>query len=69
MFVLWERGRVSVNEVVQALPSDPLPAHDARLTYVRIVEQKGDTRRRDARSPPIHMNSDTQHLGVQVRRK
>ena len=55
MRVLWERGRASVSEVVQALPSDPPPANDP-VTHLRILEQKGYavTRRQDARSPTIH---------------
>ncbi len=56
MRVLWERGRASVSEVVQALRSDPPPANDPVLTHLRILEQKGYavTRRQDARSPTIH---------------
>ena len=41
MRVLWERGRASVNEVVQALPGDPPPAYNSVLTRLRILEQKG----------------------------
>ncbi len=41
MRVLWERGRASVGEVVQAVPGNPPPAYNSVLTRLRILEQKG----------------------------
>lgn len=40
MRVLWARGRATVNEVVDELPS-PKPAYNTVLTVLRILEQKG----------------------------
>ena len=41
MRVLWNRGRATVTEVVDALPGDPAPAYNSVLTRLRILEQKG----------------------------
>ncbi len=41
MRVLWERGRASVSEVVQAVLGSPPPAYNSVLTRLRILEQKG----------------------------
>ncbi len=41
MRVLWNRGRASVSEVVDALGSDAPPAYNSVLTRLRILEQKG----------------------------
>ena len=41
MRVLWERGRASVSEVVQAVRGNPPPAYNSVLTRLRILEQKG----------------------------
>ena len=41
MQVLWDRGRATVGEVVEALPADPPPANNSVLTRLRIREQKG----------------------------
>lgn len=41
MRVLWDRGRASVSEVVDALTTDPPPAYNSVLTRLRILEEKG----------------------------
>jgi len=41
MNVLWEKGSATVHEVVQALPSKPVPAYNSVLTIIRILETKG----------------------------
>ena len=41
MQILWDQGRASVSEVVEALPSRRLPAYNTVLTLLRILEQKG----------------------------
>ncbi len=41
MRVLWNRGRATVGEVVDALSADPAPAYNSVLTRLRILEQKG----------------------------
>ncbi len=41
MRVLWERGRASVSEVVEAVLGSPPPAYNSVLTRLRILEQKG----------------------------
>ena len=44
MGVLWEQGRASVSEVVEALShgdDDRPPAYNSVLTRLRILEQKG----------------------------
>jgi predicted transcriptional regulator len=44
MRTLWERGPLSVSEVVDALPDDLSPAYSTVLTTLRILEQKGYVR-------------------------
>ena len=41
MRVLWDRGRASVSDVVEALRDDPAPAYNSVLTRLRILEEKG----------------------------
>ena len=41
MRVLWDRGRASVSDVVEALTDDPAPAYNSVLTRLRILEDKG----------------------------
>ncbi len=41
MNVLWERGSATVHEVLQSLPSKPIPAYNSVLTIIRILETKG----------------------------
>jgi predicted transcriptional regulator len=41
MRVLWEKGRATVGEVVQALKGTPKPAYNTVLTLLRIMEKKG----------------------------
>lgn len=41
MNVLWDKGSATVHEVLQALPSSPMPAYNSVLTVVRILESKG----------------------------
>ena len=41
MHVLWDKGRASVSDVVDALPGAPSPAYNSVLTRLRILEQKG----------------------------
>ncbi len=40
MDVLWEKGRSTVSEIVEALPDERL-AYSSVLTMMRILEQKG----------------------------
>ncbi len=40
MDVLWEKGRGTVSEIVEALPEERL-AYSSVLTMMRILEQKG----------------------------
>jgi len=40
MDVLWEKGRATVSEIVEALPDERL-AYSSVLTMMRILEQKG----------------------------
>lgn len=44
MMVLWERGKATVGEVVEALQSEPPLAYSTVLTTLRILEQKGYVR-------------------------
>ena len=41
MNVLWARGASTVNDVLDALPSDPPLAYSTVLTTLRILEDKG----------------------------
>ena len=41
MRVLWDKGRASLGEVVDALVHDTTPAYNSVLTRLRILEQKG----------------------------
>ena len=41
MNVLWDKGRATVHEVLQALPSKPNLAYNSVLTIIRILETKG----------------------------
>ena len=41
MEVLWSRGASSVQQVVDALPSDAPLAYNSVLTTIRILEKKG----------------------------
>lgn len=41
MEILWEKGRASVAEVVEALPREVPLAYSTVLTTLRILEQKG----------------------------
>ena len=41
MNVLWARGASTVNDVLDALPSDPQLAYSTVLTTLRILEDKG----------------------------
>ena len=44
MTVLWERGKATVGEVVEALQTKPPLAYSTVLTTLRILEQKGYVR-------------------------
>ncbi len=44
MSVLWERGKATVGEVVEALQTEPPLAYSTVLTTLRILEQKGYVR-------------------------
>ena len=44
MQILWDQGRASVGEVVEALPGRRAPAYNTVLTLLRILEQKGYAR-------------------------
>lgn len=41
MQVLWDKGRATVGEVVDALPDPTPPAYNTVLTLLRILERKG----------------------------
>ncbi len=41
MNVLWEKGSVTVHEVLDALPPKPALAYNSVLTIIRILEAKG----------------------------
>jgi predicted transcriptional regulator len=41
MNVLWDKGSVTVHEVLQALPTEPALAYNSVLTIIRILEKKG----------------------------
>src|SRR5438874_1557566 len=41
MEVVWEKGKATVSDVVEGLPSDPPPAYSTVLTILRILENKG----------------------------
>lgn len=43
MEVLWDKGRATVSEIVEALPEERL-AYSSVLTMMRILEQKGYVR-------------------------
>ena len=44
MTVIWERGKATVGEVVEALQAEPPLAYSTVLTTLRILEQKGYVR-------------------------
>ena len=44
MDILWERGPVTVNDVMDALPEEPPLAYNTVLTTLRILERKGYVR-------------------------
>ena len=44
MDVLWEKGAVTVTEVMEALPQEPPLAYNTVLTTLRILERKGYVR-------------------------
>lgn len=41
MQVVWDKGRVTVGEVLEALPKRPALAYSTVLTTLRILEEKG----------------------------
>jgi predicted transcriptional regulator len=41
MNVLWERGPATVREVLEALPTRPVPAYTTVLTMLRVMQEKG----------------------------
>ena len=41
MHVLWDKGRASVSDVVDALSGTPSPAYNSVPTRLRILEQEG----------------------------
>jgi predicted transcriptional regulator len=44
MRVLWDRGRATVGEVVEAMAESPKPAYNTVLTMLRILEDKNHVR-------------------------
>src|SRR5262245_33621306 len=40
MRVLWDRGRATVGDVVEAIAESPRPAYNTVLTMLRILEDK-----------------------------
>lgn len=66
MRVLWDKGRASVGDVVDALAGHPPPAYNSVLTRLRILEQKGyagheKTGRAFAYFPRIDQDKARQH--------
>lgn len=45
--VLWERGALTVREVLEALPVQPQPAYTTVLTMMRLMHEKGYLTRRE----------------------
>jgi predicted transcriptional regulator len=41
MEVLWQKGSLTVHQILQALPGNPSLAYNSVLTTVRILEKKG----------------------------
>ena len=41
MNVVWDKGKATVNEVIEALPRKARPAYNSVLTIMRILEEKG----------------------------
>ena len=41
MNVLWQKGRGTVHEVLEALPERPALAYNSVLTTIRVLEKKG----------------------------
>ena len=41
MNVLWQKGRATVHEVLEALPERPALAYNSVLTTIRVLEKKG----------------------------
>jgi predicted transcriptional regulator len=41
MNVVWDKGKATVNEVIEALPRKERPAYNSVLTIMRILEDKG----------------------------
>lgn len=41
MNIIWEKGKATVGEVVEALETEPPLAYSTVLTTLRILEQKG----------------------------
>jgi len=41
MNVLWEKGPATVQQVLDALPSEPPLAYNSVLTTIRVLERKG----------------------------
>lgn len=48
MEVVWSRGPVTVSDVVEALPSESPLAYTSVQTMMKILEQKGYVRHREA---------------------
>ena len=48
MKILWERGESAVGELVAAMPDGATLAYNSVLTTIRILEQKGYVRHRQA---------------------
>ena len=44
MDILWDKGSLTVNEVMESLPDDPPLAYNTVLTTLRILERKGYVR-------------------------
>ena len=41
MDIVWDKGSVTVNEIMEALPAEPPLAYNTVLTTLRILERKG----------------------------
>lgn len=48
MKILWERGEAAVGDLVAAMPEGTTLAYNSVLTTIRILEQKGYVRHRQA---------------------
>ena len=49
MDIVWDKGPVTVGDVAEALPGEPILAYNTILTTLRVLEQKGYVRHTKSR--------------------